>query len=597
MAFGIGNFGKIASDFSSSLGSIFGKTSKVDKGTTLNMFTAEYGGSLTLDATKWTGNTENPNAAKYGFVILPFSEVGGTNFSKSLGIFDPTAVSSLLPFTLPGATRNVAPYYLDIPPQNITQKEIFANNIQATRKGIIVETEGVVFKDIIIEGTTGVFPGQRGEYAGNRLNSSNLPSSLMDAPDSGGISKSGESFASGVKNYTGYEEFLRLRQYFLFYAKIKVKANGGYFLIFINEKDNQSLIVEPMEFTMIRSSKSPMSYNYRIVLKCIGTLQQMYSRGTETNYLDLFNKIGNIAANVSAGLQQTRAVINLSRGTLERFSQALTQTFLDPLRQVQFAMEDLAFGKSSILSLPDKLMTNVNNSLLDIRESNSILGGTSTGASSSKPGPKPAKGLEKMGTTSLTSYNDPSQPSYKKSIVDPNATTLQDFDSANRIPLPRSFVETLKAQTVELRDNLTDFLNVGDAYYNEIKKRFVTSPVNPLKIPTDSEWLLLDALNNTEVFLNSILSNNSAFMATPEILFSQEQKLYGDLTTFVVPSSVRQITILQGDTLEKIAAREYGDPFRWIDLVIINNLKPPFISNVAGEGVKIYGDTLLVGNL
>ena len=46
--------------------------------------------------------------------------------------------------------------------KSIQQKEIFANNITATRKGVIVESEGVVFKDIIIKGTTGVFPHQRG---------------------------------------------------------------------------------------------------------------------------------------------------------------------------------------------------------------------------------------------------------------------------------------------------------------------------------------------------------------------------------------------------------------------------------------------------
>jgi phage baseplate assembly protein W len=52
-----------------------------------------------------------------------------------------------------------------------------------------------------------------------------------------------------------------------------------------------------------------------------------------------------------------------------------------------------------------------------------------------------------------------------------------------------------------------------------------------------------------------------------------------------------------GDTLQIIAARELGDAARWVDIVNINNLLPPYLTNdptQAGPSVKLFGQFLLV---
>lgn len=63
-----------------------------------------------------------------------------------------------------------------------------------------------------------------------------------------------------------------------------------------------------------------------------------------------------------------------------------------------------------------------------------------------------------------------------------------------------------------------------------------------------------------------------------------------DLTGF------RFIDTHRGDSLQLIAARELGDAARWIDLVNLNNLLPPFITDdpaQAGPGVVLSGKQIL----
>lgn len=61
-----------------------------------------------------------------------------------------------------------------------------------------------------------------------------------------------------------------------------------------------------------------------------------------------------------------------------------------------------------------------------------------------------------------------------------------------------------------------------------------------------------------------------------------------------VAPNVRYAQIHYGDTLQRIALRELGDSSRWLDLVGINNLRPPFVSELGGSGILAWGDTIKV---
>lgn len=554
MAFGIGNLGQIVSDFKENLNQIFGgagssnvpKTQRVS-----DYFRSEYGGANNFDAKNWVGNTRNVSSKaqklRYGFALVSASDINKSKliFSES----DPLV------------------YYLDVAPQQITQRENFATNISATRRGIIVESEGNVFKDITIKGTTGVFPGERGGFNGPQANLNDI---TAPPAEPAGVSDQGLSKKSNVKVVTGYQEFMMLRQFFLKYAHDKVKVNGDLFMIFINEKDNQALIVEPLDFTMERNAKSPMTYQYSISLKSIGSFNTLFTRPAAEDATDIFQKIGNVSANLTAGIGQVRAAINLTSSSLQKTFQAIDQTVNGPLRQVQFALQDLSDGITNTLSLPTILSRNFTSTIAGIRENASNVS-TSLGVNNSDA----AKAL--AATLTLQSQ------------------VLEHISKDSRIAMPREFVAQTRDRLTSLNDDLADAFNLSDSLYNEIKGRIITNTPGPLKVVSDEEFLLLGNMQNMSDSLNQVLSTNDAFQTDIETTYQETKNAFGpSLIDISPPASVRQVRIQRNDTLERLAQRELGNAIRWPEIVILNKLKPPYINDLGGDGIKNPGSTILI---
>ncbi|NIT99516.1 MAG: hypothetical protein GWN01_00785 [Nitrosopumilaceae archaeon] len=592
MATGIGNLGNIVEDFTNSLNQIFGSsTSKNsgEKGSTSQLFNSQVGGSVLLEKDKWIGNGgPNKKKVRYGFAVLTLDDV-----RASSGPGDPTQNSSRL--------SESGPYYLDIPPQSIKQKEIFANQITATRKGVVVESEGVVFRDIVIQGTTGIMPGKRG--GANNLQS-NLFTNPTEAPNAsqGVNANTGLSNEPSTKNISGYEEFLRLRQFFLKYSADKVKSDGNRFLIFINEKDNQTLIVEPLDFTMTRDAKSPLTYNYTIVLRGIGDLNAIFKRETPgaagaEGVLGFLEDAGAVSANITATVQQGRATLNQSVRLLSRISQAADQTINGPLRQIQFATEDLKDGISTVLALPEVLVRNTDQAILNIRENlNDIENQLGFGAFQSAAVPPKPKPGEALAAGTSTDRQQIAQSFSKTREV------LNRIETDEQVPIPRATLQDTRNKLEAINNDLADFVGLGDSSYDSIKGRVSTISPDPLKVVSDEEFILLGQLNQISESLNLALASNVLFQPDAELAFEsassqfQNENIPEDQRiTIRKPNSVREVRIQQNDTLERIAQRELGSAIRWVELVVLNNLKPPYISAAGGDNIKKPGDVILVG--
>lgn len=77
----------------------------------------------------------------------------------------------------------------------------------------------------------------------------------------------------------------------------------------------------------------------------------------------------------------------------------------------------------------------------------------------------------------------------------------------------------------------------------------------------------------------------------------------GSLLSGPIPSFTKRITgyravsIMVGDTLQRIAERELGSAAQWNDLIYLNGLEPPWIVSdpaLAGPKVKLAGQDLLL---
>lgn len=595
MAFpSLGPFNSIVEDFTKSLNNIFGLgtsggSGKLSLATTLvrpeEDLTAD---TADFDPTRWTGNTnrKGDKRLRYGFKIIDIRD-----FGTDLGLGS-------------RSKSTVATYYLDIPPQAISQKEIFATNITATRRGVVVESEGVVFKDIVIAGTTGVFPGSRDNFGGNQANFKDFTAPPTKA---GGVQDDGTSKSSTV--ISGYAEFMALRAFFLKYAQSKIQAKGSKFLVFINEKDQQALVVEPLEFTMDRNSKNPMQYQYRIVLKCITTLDAAFSSdiGGAADPGNLINDIVNVSRNAAAAIQQFRAAVGATNRLIQSVSQEIDKTFIQPLRLLGTALNDIADGRANIIAVSTVLRRELNEAKLNIQENrftksqkqiskellqsgfiveSAIVGASANNSSSS--GKISTRGSTDA-KTSTTLLNQAKADSYVSSTVNSLETSSLD-------PLPKSFVQSLRDQAQSLADDCADAVNLGNADYDVIQNRTPTIIPNPLRQATSNEYLLLGATLRVVEALNQVLATNNMFLVDTDKTFENDQAALKNIVSIQAPNTVREIVIMQGDTLERISLREYGTVTRWVELAVLNNLKYPYINDTKADGVKAYGDKILIGN-
>lgn len=361
-----------------------------------------------------------------------------------------------------------------------------------------------------------------------------------------------------------------LRQFFLKYAHDKVKSNGDLFMIFINEKDNQALIVEPLDFTMERNAKSPMTYQYSISLKGIGSFNTLFTQPSADDATDIFQKIGNISANLSAGIGQVRAAINLTSDSLQKTFQAIDQTVNGPLRQVQFALQDLSDGISNTLSLPTILVRNFTSTIAGIRENASNIG-TSLG------------------------FNNSADSKAAAAEATQQTQVIDHINQDSRVAMPREFVANTRNSLRGLTDDLADAFNLSDPLYNTILGRTPTNIPGPLKVVSDEEFLLLGNMQTMTDSLNQVLATNDAFQTEIEEAYQETKDAFGpSFIDITPPASVRQVRIQRNDTLERLSQRELGNAIRWTEIVIINKLKPPYIDDNGGDHVKKPGDTLLI---
>lgn len=376
-------------------------------------------------------------------------------------------------------------YRLQINPQDLQQDEIFAIEVTPTFRGVMVEHQGSVLKDITISGTTGVSPMRR---EGGALLDSGRP-----------ILQSGIS---------GYEEFHELRSYFRVYVEAKrdsIRASKLR-MVFKNFKDSEFLFVEPQRFTMRRSSSRPFMYDYSISLKGIG-VASVTPKGP-----NLFESIDNMLENVQNYFDTATKIINGSIGIITRFQRDVSATLLGPLRSIQQAISAVR-GGGNLLS-----------------------------------------------TYSIT----------------------------------RKTIDDLRVIVGKIRNDLSDGFGINMSAFNTFAGRSATLAAAPGRDPTYQERRVLNAMNLITRGLILISRQNDLFEEDVFTINSGVLSTYNNSISLDTPQTVRQSSILGSDNIQTIAAREMGDADKYREIILLNNLKPPYISAAGGNGVLKPGDKILI---
>jgi hypothetical protein len=397
-------------------------------------------------------------------------------------------------------------FMLQINPQELTQDEVFAIQVTPTFRGVVVEHQGVTLKDIVIQGVTGVSPLRR---------------------EGGAKKKSGDPvLATG---HSGFKEFHELRSYFRAYVEAKRldgagNPKGELRLVFRNYKDNEFVYVEPQKFTMKRSASKPFLYEYQIAMKGIGPA------GVKKKAGSWISPITDIIDSAFDLIEYSTQIINGSIGLIRRTERNVSNTVLEPLRNINSALTAIRGGQAAL-----------------------------------------------FGPFGIT----------------------------------RRFVSQLNAQLSSLEANLNEVFGVDISKYNAATGRVSTLKSTTSRIPTYQELRVLNAISSAKRGLLIILQDKALFVEDSDAQSTEVEDIFqkrlvtddGTITTTTGdlvldrPLSVRTVLIDGADTIQTLAARELGDPDKFREIVLLNNLKPPYISSLGGIGVLKPGDKILIPQL
>lgn len=310
-------------------------------------------------------------------------------------------------------------FKLQINPQEFQQDEEFSIQFFPTPTGITIEHQGSIMKDIVLSGTTGIHPKK----------------------GAGGIDIKGD-IIFGVGD-SGYKQFHDLRNYIRSYAEHKKNpSNKNLQLAFFNFKDQEFFLVEPVRFSLKRSSTKPMMYDYTIALKTVGrTEAPPDDSNIFENIFDAVNFGFELVANT---INVSLGIINGSMDLLLQIDSDIKKKIIDPLYKVSNAISAYQDGSKAIIDLPKKFIEELNAACKDISDKLATNSGVPTNKYEMFKSGKTASVINSTSETTTTT------PTYEEQKL------LNAFDKTSKALSTLTFDNTFFSQT---NDDTVDSIN------------------------------------------------------------------------------------------------------------------------------------------
>jgi hypothetical protein len=219
----------------------------------------------TIDAAFYTGRLNDALKSQYSLYILDTTteKVAATSSFQGL---DPAGDSP-------------AEYFFTVAPQVTDLSEPYTTVITPTQRGgKFVESHGSIIKNIRIQGTTGVRPNRPNRIGAEIPLIGQGIGDITEQFDFGGDIR-GRRREAKTSERTGFTEITFLTNIFRAYSDIKEndEFSNNIVMVFRNDKDNDSWVVEPIDFKKTRNSKNPLAYDYSITLKTLAPAEAIIS--------------------------------------------------------------------------------------------------------------------------------------------------------------------------------------------------------------------------------------------------------------------------------------------------------------------------------
>lgn len=493
---------------------------------------------------------------------------------------------SVIDINSPGSIVNsFSDFQLPLAPQSITQDEEFAISIKPTQGGTVTTHSGNKYKTLNIQGTTGIAP-----FRG-----------------SGGVDrKTGQGIfqPNQLKYASGYEVFIALRNYFRTYYEFK-KDRGpdasGLRLVFKNYKDGEFLIIEVIKFTMDRQAAKPMMYDYKIEAKVLAHFD-FTSPATENN---IFNQIDNILDDANRVLDISRGVLLRGQDILRQIESTYQDVILEPLRKISLILKAARALPTVAADIAQRNLRATMRELDTIAVLTGIREQQQENRTTGNLDPRLAnapipKDLSAAAQRSNTALIDDLREGLVALDVGsfPAATQQSILDEQEELQnTPRSFFENALSEIDRVKANAEDFFGLGSPEFDAIFDRTATLSADETKVITAEEYEILNALNSSKKVIQQILSTDQLFKSGFDERIADIIDRFDNRIDLIASTAVKQIELPAGTTLERIALRELGDSSRWGEIVELNNLQTPYITDdltSTKSNVLKPGDKLLI---
>ena len=451
---------------------------------------------------------------------------------------------------------------LPLAPQSINQSEQFAHSIQPTQGGTVVTHSGNRYKSLQLSGTTGIAPFRGAGGASSATGDSQFsPANLATS--------------------SGYEVFLRLRNYFKAYYEFK---NTGQLdedarLIFKNYKDSEFLIVELTSFNMKRVAGRPFLYDYEIEMMVLGAFQ---FTPPEPAYISDFERKLN---NALDRIETARGLMLGLQDTLRQVEAIYDSTVLGPLRLIGLTLKAFAGTAFVVGDVGSRIINNtltlggiaaILSQLSDQKAEALRVGGGSQALLNANIPTDPVAAAEATGTEAINGLNE------LLLEIDIAVAPQETRDALDReveeLVLPKQFFSDTINELIRVKDNLEDFVGLGSEDADEIFGRTSTVAAETGRVVTNDEFDLLNAFNLAVSAIQEVVTVSTLFRTSYEDEVSSIMDAFEDggveLST---DAAVREITLKIDTTLERVALTYLGSSSRWPEIVLLNGLRPPYI--------------------
>lgn len=526
---------------------------------------------------------------------------------------------------------------LMLPPAAISISTPFANVVTATNKGILEESNGVIFRNIAIRGNTGVhaarptysavgatgvsrvlqavFPGA---YSAFQNTASKVQNSFGNLFGSKKDSSGPQTKPEPPYNQTGYYQFWLLNNFFVKYAQAKKQPGGEKIrLVFNCPKDNIAYVCTPVSFDLARDASSPLKYNYSIVLKSWeivapqGSAVNPYKLPSSTNITSIKNLLGAIKA-CRAAIQSASNIISGFQGDINNILQVLNQSVLaikdiagiagqlsDVFPTLKANAELLAKTNSAQFAQVASDYPNYSNlsvvltagAVKSLPNINAKLGSFSASAVTSASKATNLNGQAVSATGNSSQANPASVQAINTILSDITVTENTPITKLGTLPtavaaqiaaqqtaatqLNTGDIRTLASNLQQTSENLAYSSGMMDATYASTYG--LPTPGTAPRTPTIDDILLQVQIEQGRDALLQTVSTNTIYQDSTPNSFKNANQFLSPTDQVTVPTSQYPVIVPKGLTLEQIAIKYLNDASRAREIAILNNLRAPYI--------------------